>query len=41
MAADLEGGYEDWQQVGAAYYARRELYPIDWEARGVNLAFMR
>jgi hypothetical protein len=33
--------YEVWQQVGTGYYSRQELYPIDWAARGVNLAFMR
>ena len=39
--AGLES-YEDWQRLGeGSYYSRRELYPIDWGARGVNLAFMR
>lgn len=37
----LDGSYEVWQQVGEGYYSYRELYPVDWETRGANLAFMR
>jgi hypothetical protein len=29
-AAELAGAYEEWQPVGGAYFARRELYPLAW-----------
>ncbi len=46
MAAE-EGAwdaYEDWQLVGDTYYARRQLYDLDWgggSGAAFDLAFMR